>query len=402
MKIKILVSTLMALMIFTLEATAQKAWESEGVNPELWMRLPFEDERAYIFTHWERMHPHAVLPGAESPRVYKRNTHALDEFTYELDGQTHRLTDYIEQAKISGLMVLHNGEVRLEYYGLGLDAQSRSHIWSASKSFTSTLVGMALQDGTISSLDDPAEKYAPQFAGTAYGETSIRHMLIMSSGIDFFHGSGSPDRRDFYNDLLQEGADFDKWAAALGRRVPGGTDFNYILTDTHVLSAVLRGAYAKPFPEIVQEKLWEPFGFGEAQWGLDFHGHATGHWSLALTLQDFAHLGQLYLEDLMLDGNPTVTNDWIDMVANAQAPFQEPRADNEGNVIEGYSFQFWLPLDYDEEFMASGAFKNYLWIDKKREFVVAQFSISNAGSSTKEKEAVFRALGTYITGNESN
>ncbi len=79
MKIKILVGTLMALMIFTLEATAQKAWESEGVNPELWMRLPFEDERAYIFTHWERMHPHAVLPGAESPRVYERNTHALEE-----------------------------------------------------------------------------------------------------------------------------------------------------------------------------------------------------------------------------------------------------------------------------------------------------------------------------------
>ena len=136
--------------------------------------------------------------------------------------------------------------------------------------------------------------------------------------------------------------------------------------------------------------------------GWIFMGTRPGHWSLALTLQDFAHLGQLYLEDLMLDGNPTVTNDWIDRVANAQAPFQEPRADNEGNVIEGYSFQFWLPLDYDEEFMASGAFKNYLWIDKKREFVVAQFSISNAGSSAKEKEAVFRALGTYITGNESN
>ena len=111
--------------------------------------------------------------------------------------------------------------MRLEYYGKGLNAQSRNHIWSATKSFTSTLIGMALHEGVISSLDDPAEKYAPQSKGTAYGETSIKHILMMSSGIDFFHGKGSPNRKDMYNDLIQEGADFDKWAAALGRRVPG-------------------------------------------------------------------------------------------------------------------------------------------------------------------------------------
>jgi len=346
------------------------------------------------------MHPHSILPGAETPRVYKRNTHSIDEVTYELDGQTYKLTDYIEKADISGLMVLRDGEVRLEYYGQGLDEQSQNHIWSATKSFTSTLIGMALHEGVLSSLDDPAEKYAPQFKDTAYGETSIKHILMMSSEIDFFHHTGKPNRVDMYNDLIQKGGDFDKWAAALGRRVPGGTDFNYIATDTHVLACVLRGAYGKPFVEIVQEKLWEPFGFGKAQWGLDAHGHATGHWSLALTLQDFAHLGQLYLEDLMLNGKPTVRDDWIDMVANAQAHFQEPRVNDEGNIREGYSFQFWLPLDYDEEFMASGAFKHYLWIDKKREFVVAQFSISNDGTSTKEKDAVFRALGTFVTGHD--
>lgn len=391
----------LVLVTIVLHAQAQKAWESEGINPELWYRLPVKEERAYIFTHWERMHPHAILKGADTPRVYKRDTLSIDEsIAYELDGQTHTLRDYIEKADISGLMVLRNGEVRLEFYGQGLDAESRNHIWSATKSFTSTLVGMALFDGKISSLDDPAQKYAPQFMGTAYGETSIRHLLMMSSGVDFFHHKGSPNRVDMYNDLLQEGADYDKWAAALGRRVPGGTDFNYLATDTHVISAVLRGAYGKPFPEIVQKKLWQPFGFGRAQWGLDFHGHATGHWSLALTLEDFAHLGQLYLEDLMLNGKPTVTDDWIEMVSNAQATFAEPSVDDGGNIREGYSFQFWLPLNYDEEFMASGAFKHYLWIDKKREFVVAQFSISNDGASAKEKEAVFRALGTFVTSKE--
>ena len=223
---------------------------------------------------------------------------------------------------------------------------------------------------------------------------------MMSSGIDYFHFSGSPNRNDMYNDLIQQGGDFDKWAAALARRVPGGTDFNYIATDTHVLAAVLRGAYGKPFIEIVQEKLWEPFGFREAQWGLDSHGHATGHFALSLTLQDFAHLGQLYLEDLKLNGQPTVSDDWFDMVANAQAPSHEPSVDDEGKITEGYSFQFWLPADYDQEFMAAGAFGQYLWIDRKRDFVAAQFSLGGEmgqpGISAKEKEVVMRALGTFV------
>ncbi len=192
---KIMRGVLVASTILTLHAEAlqaeqvipaQKEVEGEGMNPKLWMRLAFVDERADIFTHWERVHPHRILPGAATPRVYKRYTISIDEITYEMDGERYKLTDYIEKANISGLMVLRGGEVRLEYYGKGLDAQSRNHIWSATKSFTSTLVGMALFEGKISSLDDSAEQYAPQFKGTAYGETSIRHLLMMSSGIDFF------------------------------------------------------------------------------------------------------------------------------------------------------------------------------------------------------------------------
>jgi CubicO group peptidase (beta-lactamase class C family) len=353
-----------------------------------------------LFTHWERVQPYRTLAAATTPRVYKRSTQSVDEVTYEFKGKRYPLSHYIEKADVSGLMVVQGGEVRLEYYGKGLDAQSRNHIWSATKSFTSTLVGMALFDGKISSLDDTAEKYAPQFKGTAYGETSIRHLLMMSSGIDYFHFQGSPNRDDMYNDLMQQGGDFDKWAAALPRRVPGGTDFNYIATDTHVLAAVLRGAYGKPFVEVVQEKLWEPFGFGAAQWGTDAHGHATGHFALSLTLQDFAHLGQLYLEDLKLNGEPTVSDDWFEMVAKAHTPSHEPHPTKKGNVTQGYSFQCWLPLDYDQEFLALGAFGQYLWIDRKHEFAVAQFSIGGApgktGANAKEFAVVMRALGTFV------
>ena len=405
MKAVLIVATML-----TLRAEAQqaeqvtpppKAAEGEKLNPKLWYLLMFQNARAELFTHWERVQPHRTLSAATTPRVYKRNTHSIDEVTYEFDGQRYPISHYIEKDNVSGLMLLRNGEVQLEYYGKGLNAQSRNHIWSATKSFTATLVGMALFEGKISSLDDTVEQYATQFKGTAYGETSIRHLLMMSSGIDYFHFKGSPNRNDMYEDLIQQGGDFDKWAAALPRRVPGGTDFNYIATDSHVLAAVLRGAYGKTFIDVVQEKLWEPFGFGEAQWGMDAHGHATGHFALSLTLQDFAHLGQLYVEDLKLNGKPTVSDDWFKMVEMAHTPAHEPHLTKKGNVTQGYSFQFWLPLDYDQEIMALGAFGQYLWIDRNRDFAVAQFSIGGApeqpGANAKEREAVMRALGTFVS-----
>ncbi len=384
--------------------SAGQELEASEINPRLWFRMASEPARAELFTHWERVHPHQVVRGAETPRDYERGTTPVDQITYPFEGQQHPLSDYLERANISGLMVLHGGKVRLEFYGKGLDAESRNHVWSATKSFTSTLAAMALHEGKISSLDDLAQTYAPQFKGTAYGETSVRHLLMMSSGVDFFHFKGRPNRNDMYDDLIQKAGDFDKWCAALERRVPGGTDFNYLATDTHVLSAVLRGAYGKPFVEILEEKLWKPFGFSDAKWGFDSHGHATGHFALSLTLQDFAQLGQLYLEGLELDGEATVPGEWFDWVANAQAPFQEPSRDDKGELREGYSFQFWLPENYDREFMASGAFGHYLWIDLRRKFVVAQFSTGGeagrAGASADERAAVMRALGTFFTGAE--
>jgi CubicO group peptidase (beta-lactamase class C family) len=365
-----------------------------------WYTLALEGPRAELFTHWELIQAQAQLSASSNPRVYQRNTRDIDEVSYVFDDKTWPLSHYLDKANISGFMVLHNGEVRLEFYGKGLDAESRNQIWSATKSFTSTLIAMALQQGKIDSLDDPVEKYATQFTGMAYGEASIRHVMMMSSGIDYFHFKGSPDRNDMYSAIMQNGESFDAWAGALGRRVPAGTDFNYIATDTHVLSAVLRAAYGKPYVEIVQENLWQPGGFGAAQWGLDAYGHAMGHCCLSLRLQDFANLGQLYLDDLVLNDEPTVGDDWIGMVETARAPFQEPGVDAEGKARNGYSFQFWLPPGYDQEFIAAGAFGQYLWIDRKRDFVVAQFSTGKpmlftrgeSGASPDEFAAVMRAM----------
>ena len=332
--------------------------------------------RGDIFTNWGVIQPLAELRASSKPREYDRDLNPPEGISYSLEGRTVALPDYLDRANISGLMVIHDGVVKLEYYAQGLDPESRNHIWSASKSFTSTLVAMALHEGKIKDLDDTVEQYAPQFSGTAYGETPIRHVLMMSSGIDFFHGKGKPNRTDMYWDIIQKREDFDQWAARLPRRVPSGTDFNYIATDTHVLAAVLRGAYDQSFPQIVQERLWERGGFGgDASWGLDGSGHAMGHCCLSLRLEDFANLGQLYVEDLKLNGEKTVPENWFSLVEQPQGDFQEPSFDAAGNMREGYSLQFWIPHNYKQEFIAAGAFGQYLWVDRRQGSVIAQFSL---------------------------
>jgi CubicO group peptidase (beta-lactamase class C family) len=354
--------------------------------------------RVHTHSNWHLLSPYAVLKASENPRHYERDLTDLSDITYEFEGQTYTAADYFSKANLVGLMVLYNNKVVVENYDQGVTAETTYHIMSSTKSFTSTMVGIAVKDGKIESLDDRVEKYAPQYRGTAYGETPIKHVLMMSSGIDFSHinAYAANGRVRLYFDLWVRRMSFDQKTAALTRRVESGTEFVYLATDTHVLSRVVEGAYGRPYIDVVQEKLWTPGGFSsDAQWSVDGEGIPFGQMALSVTLQDFAHFGQLQLEDLVLDGRKVVKDDWLDMVQNAQAPFQEPRIMEDGSYRDGYSLQWWLPVGYDQEFIARGAGDQYMYVNKKDNYVVAQFS-AEAPVSKKEEVTFYRAVGRHF------
>ena len=326
--------------------------------------------RIETFARWDELLPYGLIPASSNPYFFQKKIIPLD-VTYEHEGVQRSLEDYMKEYWVAGLMVLRGGEIVSEQYRHGINEESRYQIMSATKSFTSTIIGMALYEGVIKSIDDLAKDYAPQFEGTAYGEVSIRHLLMMSSGINYFHNKGFPDRQEAYKQVFALGRDFDDFAAELGNRVPPGTDFNYIATDSQVLGAVLRGAYDKPYHTVIKEKLWERIGMA----GSTFlsrnapDGHGFGHACLCPRLIEFAHLGQLYLNDGVWDGKRLLPEDWVRTAGSPQAPFQEPT-----HRKLGYGYQFWVPPNYNGEFMALGAFGQVLWIDLKRDAVVAQFS----------------------------
>lgn len=358
--------------------------------------------RAYSFSNWDKIAPYKTLKASATPRQYERDILSLENVSIKTSGGEFKIAQYLEDAGISGLMVLQDGKVRFEYYAKGVQETTKYHLWSATKSYTSTLIGMALYQGVIESIDDPIKKYAPQFANTAYADVSIRHVLMMSSGVDFVHSADTFGvRQAMYQSIFFDGENLDDYIKNIGRRVPAGTDFNYAATDTHVLGAVLRGAYNMPLAEIATENLWKPGGFNhDAIWSENFGGSdqvAIGQCCLAVTLTDFAHLGQIHLEGLVFDGEQTVPEDWIERVENAQAPFQEPQIhEPSGRQMMGYSYQFWLPENYDQEFVARGALGQYLWVDRKRGFVVAQFAINSGDPEVYP--AAMRAIGDAVAG----
>lgn len=356
--------------------------------------------RARLFSHWDEVLPHRELRGTSEPHRFDDRSEPLD-VTYEHAGERRTLDEYVERNHVAALLVLADGAVVHDRYRLGADRGTRWHLWSASKSFTSTVVGRALHTGVLDSIDDPVTRYLAIEGG--YAEPTIRDVLMMSSGVNFFHFQGFPDRQEMYRQIWGRGRDLDDFAGELGPRIEPGTDFNYLATDTHVLSMVLRAVYGQPFHQIVQEQLWDAIGMaGDAFWSQHAEGddgHAFGHACLCPRALEFAHLGQLYIQDGVWDGERLLPEGFAAASGSPRASFQEP---SEG--ARGYGYQWWVPWRSAGESMALGAFGQMLWVDTERGVSIAQFAAQGGADSpntnpedVEDTHAAMRAIAAAVT-----
>ncbi len=353
------------------------------------------EDRAHLFSHWDGVLPQRPLRAGAQPHHFERRLRPLD-VEYEFDGATRTIDYYIDRNDVAGLLVIADGTVVHETYRLGIDSESRFHTWSATKGFTSTVLGRALHEGVIDSLDDRVDHFV-KLSGAGYGQATLRQVLMMSSGVNFFHFQGSPDRAEMYRQIWGLGRDLDDFAGELGERVPPGTGFNYLATDSHVLSMVLRAAYDQPFHQIVQEELWEPIGMaGDAFWSQHApgdDGHAFGHATLCPRLLEFAHLGQLYIQDGVWNGRRLLPEGFVAASGTPHLPTHEPK---EGE--RGYGYQWWIPWRSNGESMAMGAFGQMIWLDTKRGVSIAQFSAQAAPpDSFEHTHAAMRAIVDTVT-----
>lgn len=218
--------------------------------------------------------------------------------TYLMDGKTYSIDDYLARFPVTGLLIVKNGEILVERYQYDRKDTHRFLSKSMAKSITSLALGIALSEGKIRSLDDKAADYVTELAGFAYGETSLRDLLRMSSGVRFdeSYATGS-DLANFSwigrNHGQLEGLKrFNERTAAPGER------FHYATTETVVLGLVIRAATGRALADYVSEKIWQPMGAeSDAHWNVDAKGvERMGGWFNAV-LRDYGRLGLLLAND---------------------------------------------------------------------------------------------------------
>jgi len=198
---------------------------------------------------------------------------------YYYQGTAASLDQYLARNPATGLLVARGDTILIERYQYGRNDRHRFTSWSMAKTVTSMLVGIAIAEGRIRSVDDQAAAYVPGLADTEYGRTSLRHLLQMSSGVRFVENySGRDDVARLAADtFLQTGPGGVEAVAPFNERaVPAGTKFSYASVETQVLGLVLRNAVGRPVAEYLSEKIWRPMGAeADATWLVDRAGQES-------------------------------------------------------------------------------------------------------------------------------
>ena len=319
-----------------------------------------EDTRNAAFRAMDR------FPALAGSRVIEAG-----EATYPLpDGEPlalhdWKISEFMASQNAAAVVVVLDGEVVMEEYGLGFSADGKWTSFSVAKSLTSTLVGAALADGHIDSLDDPVSKYIPDMRGSAYDDVSIRQLLTMSSGVRWSEDYSDPesDIAVFNEHEPEDGMDATvSYLRNLPREAEPGTRWQYNTGETNLIGVLVSEATGKTLADYLSEKIWAPFGMEQdATWLLGTSGSEIGGCCIQASTRDMARFGLFAMGGGMAGGKRVVPEGWF---AEATAPAFET-----GRFGRGYGYQWWTYPD--GVYAASGLYGQGILVDPSRNLVIA-------------------------------
>ena len=308
-------------------------------------------------------------------RVVRRgaHVHALPKTAREIDprwiwqGRAYDVASYMAAMRTSGVIVLKDGRIVLERYALGRTANDRWTSFSVAKSITSTLVGAAIRDGYIKSLDAPVTDYIHELTGSAYDGVTIRQLLTMTSGVKW-----NEDYSDPHSDVAQAGGvvmdpgvnPIVSYMRRLPRADPPGAKWVYKTGETDLTGVLVSNAVGKPLAQYLSEKIWAPYGMEQdAVWLEDVAGHERGGCCISMTLRDYARFGEFMLEGGKAGGREVLPPGWV-----AAATSNHVKLPPEEGV-RGYGYFWWL--NADGSYAAEGIFGQQIFVYPKDRLVIA-------------------------------
>lgn len=332
--------------------------------------------RVGAFSHYDEIFPTRLVNRATTAWPFKRTQ---VDVSYQYKGSHSSLADYLSRNPVTGLLIAKDDRILVEHYQYGRTDRDRLISQSMAKSITGMLVGIAISEGAIKSIDDTAETYVPGLKGTEYGATPLRALLHMSSGVEFGaqadEGKGSGRDLDrLWVDMVFSNKGTVASIAQFNRRIaPPGTQFRYASIETDVLGLVLRYATGKSLSDYLQEKVWQLIGTeADAKWMIDAEGYEVAHGFFNAVLRDYARLARLLAHDGAWEGKQIIPAQWMVDATTVRAS-DGYLAKAEGEF--GYGYQFYLFPGSRRQFAMLGYLGQRILVDPPSKLVMVQTAV---------------------------
>jgi CubicO group peptidase (beta-lactamase class C family) len=289
-------------------------------------------------------------------------------------GETRGYDRFAEDTFTNALLVIRDGKIVFEDYRNKSTAQTHFIAFSMSKTITAMLVGIAIEEGKIGSLDDRADKYVPELKGTGYDGVTLRQIMEMRSGVAYQERYDFGDHPSFAGKLHEQAIILNKMRFAAGaletkRGTAPGSTFNYSTLDTMVIGWVLENATGEKLEDFTRRTLWGPLGAeSDAFWladGPPGNGRALNGMGFNAVLRDFGRLGQLMLDGGKRGGKQILPAGWVEQMATMRPT---------GGAMPGYGLFTWQIDQEPGAFSAVGLAGQFIYVSPKTRTVIVKLS----------------------------
>lgn len=347
----------------------------------------FAGDRFENFRHMARFVPTSEMAPSSEPWDLGKDLNTLQYTGSFLDKPT-TLEEFIALSDTSALLVIKDGEIIYENYTQG-DSRESLHIsFSMAKSFTSALLGIALAEGKLDSLDDPIRKYLPELTSATFDDVTVKQVLQMSSGIRFNEAYTDPESDINKMTTLVPPMSYLEYINTLQREHSPGTFNHYASINTQLLGVLLVRITGTSLTEYMTSHLWQPLGMEHrGLWTLDDEGYELVMGGLSASARDYAKLGLLYLNNGKREGRQILPKGWVKASVTPDEPHLMPGDNAQSSNVSGYQYQWWTPRDWDGDFLARGIWGQNIYVHPGNRVVIVKLGADQKNFDPRYKLA---------------
>ena len=371
------------------QTDASAAQRSDALPPASEILFWTPSQQAFGYRNIEKIFPTRVIARGPTVSPLPAATAPFD-VRYAFKGKALDTAAYMKATNVSGLIVVKDGRIRLERYGLGRKPSERWTSFSVGKSVTSTLIGAAIKDGYIAGLAAKVTTYLPELKGTAYDDVTVGDLITMRSGVKWNENYSDPNSdvgRFASGGLRNDKMDpIEAYMAKLPRAHKPGTTFLYDTGETDLAGILLTRATKRHLADYLSEKIWSKIGTEQdAVWMLDQAGEELGGCCISMTLRDYARFGLFFMHGGKAGRRDVLPEGWVKAASTAQTPTDYPGL--------GYGYFWWIHDNGTYE--AEGIFGQSIFLDPANDLVIVTNSAWPAADDDKywaAQDAYFAAV----------